>query len=128
VDEVLTRQSHSPFEATEIGLRVVRTPTPAGMHLDIHVNPADLYLEHADGGFHGSLSVKIALYHDGSLESAQPAIQQDLKLTQAEYDAAMKDGIMISRDAAVTDQIEQVRVMVFDRGIQGLGSVTVAVK
>jgi len=62
------------------------------------------------------------------LESAPPAIQQDLKLTQAEYDAAAKDGIVISRDVAAPGQMQQVRVMVIDRGIQSLGSVTVPVK
>jgi VWFA-related protein len=128
LDDIFTRQSHSPFEATEIGLRVVRTPTPAGVHLETHIDPADVYLGHDGGEFHGSLEVKFALYRDGTLESAPPAIQQDLKLTQAEYDAAAKDGIVISRDVAAPGQMQQVRVMVIDRGIQSLGSVTVPVK
>jgi hypothetical protein len=34
----------------------------------------------------------------------------------------------MARDVEVTDKIDQVRVMLFDRGIQGLGSVTVPVK
>jgi hypothetical protein len=34
----------------------------------------------------------------------------------------------MARDVEITDKIDQVRVMLFDRRIQGLGSVTVPVK
>lgn len=127
-DDVFARQIHSPFEATEIGLRVARTAKPAAVHLDIHVDPADIFLARSGGRFQGSLSLKFALYTDGTYEDAPPAIRQDIDFTQEQYDSAMKSGIVIAHDVVVTDKIQQVRVMVFDRGIQGLGSVTVPVK
>ena len=127
-DDVFARQIHSPFEATEIGLRVVRTAKPAAVHLDIHVDPADIFLARSGGRFQGSLSLKFALYADGTYEDAPPAIRQDIDFTQEQYDSAMKIGIVIARDVELTDKIQQVRVMVFDRAIQGLGSVTVPVK
>jgi VWFA-related protein len=127
-DDVFARQSHSPFEATEIGLRVVRTAKPTVLHLDIHVDATDLYLERRGDRFLGSLSMRFALYHDGTYEDAAPAFRQDLDFSQDQYDLAIKNGIAIPRDVEVTDKIDQVRVMLFDRGIQGLGSVTVPVK
>src|SRR5208283_4801404 len=110
------------FEAPEIGLRVVRTAKPTVLHLDIHVDATDLDLERRGDRFQGSLSMKLALYHDATYEDAAPAFRQDFDFTQEQYDNAMKDGIVIARDVEVTDKIDQVRVMLFDRGLQGLGS------
>jgi VWFA-related protein len=128
MEDVLTRQSHSPFDATEIGLRVGRSEKPQGVHLEIHIDAADLYLEHRDDGDHGSLGLQLASYREGVCEATQPATRKDLALTQAEYDNAMKNGLAISSDIKVADGIQQLRVMVFDRGIQGLGSVTLPAK
>ena len=127
-DEVFTRQSHSPFEATDIALRVAVTRKPGGIHMDIHVDAAGIFLEHRGERFHGSLSIKFALYRDGVLQSAEPAIHKELNYTQQEYDSAMKNGIVIPGDVAIAGLGQQVRVMVLDRAISGLGSVTVLVK
>ena len=128
VSDVFTRQSHSPFEATEIGLRVVRTERPSGVHLEVHIDPGDVFLEHDGDRIRGSLACQFAVYRHGSFEGSQPAFREDLNFTQAEYQSAVKNGIVISRDVAIQDQIEQIRVMVFDRTIHGLGSVTLPVK
>jgi VWFA-related protein len=127
-DDAFTRQSHSPFEATEIGLRVAVSRKAAALHLEIHIDRADVFLEHKGDRYQGSLTLKFAEYRDGVFQGARPSFQQDLNLTQEQYDAALKDGIVIPRDLSLTGQIEQVRVMVFDRGAQGLGSVVVPVR
>ena len=127
-EDAFTSESHSPFDATEIALRVATSRKPAALHLDIHVDPADVLLERRGDRFHGSLFLKVALYHDGEFESVQPTIEQRVDLTQEQYDSALKNGIVIPRDVVVTGQIQQMRVMVFDRGVHGLGSVTVPVK
>lgn len=127
-DEAFTNESHSPFDATEIALKVAMSRTPAALHLAIHADPEDVFLEHRGDRFHGNLSIKVALYRDGEFESAQPAIQQDVDFTQEQYDSALKNGIVIPRDVTVTGQIQQIRVMVFDHGIHGLGSVTIPVR
>ena len=128
VSDIFRRQSHSPFEATEIGLRVVRVPKPSGLQLEIHVDPADVFLEHAGDTYRGGLAVEIAQYRDGSFESAQPVLRRELTLSRAELESAMKDGIVIPGDIDVLDRVGQVRVMVLDLGLRGLGSVTVPVK
>jgi VWFA-related protein len=127
-EDAFARQGHSPFEATEIALRVALTQKPPSGHLDIHIDPADVFLEHKGDRYQGSLTLKLAFYRDGVFQGSTPSFQQDLNFTQEEYDAALKNGIAISRDVTVADQIQQVRVMVFDRGLQSLGSVTFPVR
>jgi VWFA-related protein len=127
-EDAFADESHSPFDATEIALRVAMSHKPAAVHLDIHVDAADVYLEHRGDRYHGSLSTKVALYRDGEFEDAQPAIRQDIDFTQEQYDSALKNGIVIPRDVTVKDEIQQMRVMVFDRALRGLGSVTIAVR
>ena len=127
-DEAFTRQSHSPFEATEIGLRAAVSHTSSAVHLEIHVDPADVLLEHKGDRYLGSLALKFALYRGGTFKGGQPSFQQDVTLTQEQYEAALKNGIVISRDVQVSDEFEKLRVMVFDRGAQGLGSVVVPLR
>lgn len=127
-DDAFANAEHSPFDATEIALRVAMSHQPAAIHLDIHVDPADLLLEHRADRYHGSVAVKFALYRDGEFQGDQAAIQQEIDLTQEQYDGALKSGIVIAREAIAGSDIQQVRAMVFDRGAYGLGSVTIAVK
>jgi hypothetical protein len=96
--------------------------------LDIHVDPADVLFERRGDRLHGSLSMKFALYRDGVFRGAQTTTEQDFDLTQEQYNSALKNGIAISRDVAVDAQIQQLRVMVFDRGSRGLGSAMVPTK
>jgi VWFA-related protein len=123
-DDAFTNEIHSPFEAAEIGLRVSVSRKPSALHLDIHVDPSDVFLEHRGDRNQGSLIVKLALYRDGVYDTAPPAFRRSVDLA----DAALKDGIVIPRDVAVSGETRQIRVMIFDRGIHGLGSVTVPVK
>ena len=124
-DSVFTRLSHSPFEATDIGLRVAVSHKTPALHVDVHVDASDIFLQRRGDRFGGALAVKVALYRDGVFESAPPTIQLDLNLTQEQYDTARKNGITIPYDVAIADGIQQVRVMVFDRQIFGFGSVTI---
>jgi VWFA-related protein len=127
-DYAFTNQEHSPFDATEIGLRVAMSRKPAAIHMEIHVEPGDLLLEHRGDRSHGSVAMKFALYSSGEFQDAQATIQQDIDLTQEQYDGARKTGIVIPRDLVVSGEIQQVRVMVFDLEGHGLGSVTIPIK
>ena len=125
----LGSQRRSPFDADEIGLRVTtsRNPTSTAMHLAIHVDPADVLLERRNDNYRGRLTVMILSYSDGFLKQATAAVHKDLTLTAEQFSKATKDGLDVSQDLPVADKIDKIRVMVFDRELYGLGSVTISV-
>jgi VWFA-related protein len=124
----LGSQRRSAFDADEIGLRVTTSPNPTGttMHLAIHVDPADILLERDSDNYRARLTVIFLSYSEGFLKQA-PAIHKDLNLTADQFNKAIKDGLEFSQDLPIADKIDKIRVMVFDRELHGLGSVTISV-
>jgi VWFA-related protein len=124
----LGSQRRSPFDADEIGLRVTtsRNATGTAMHLAIHVDSADILLERANDNYRGRLTVMFLSYSEGFLKQA-PVTHKDLNLTAEQFNKAIKDGLDFWQDLPIADKIDKIRVMVFDRELYGLGSVTVSV-
>ena len=52
----------------------------------------------------------------------------DVNLSTLEYAKALKDGIASGRDVAMTFPAQKVRLLVFDRGVHAVGSLTIPVK
>jgi VWFA-related protein len=123
-------QIDSPFDASEIGLRVALSrPRPTGaVHFDIRVDPADVLIEHSGEQYHGKLDVVVAFYSGGLLKGTSPATRTDLNFTQAQFDRITKEGFSIPLNLPVGSDIKNARVMVFDPGLQALGSVTFSTK
>jgi VWFA-related protein len=123
-------ERRSPFDAGEIGLRIMFTPDEsAGIaHLSIHVNANDVLLEKRADGYHGSVGMMIALYQNGFLKQATQASTHQVNLTQGKYNAALRDGITFEETTPLQAGTEKIRVMVFDPALQALGSAMVAVK
>ena len=127
---MFTSERRSPFEATEIGLRIAQSLTSSGRssRFAIHVDPTDVLLEQRGGNYRGQLALQFAFYSQGFLKEASAPIRIDVNLTQDQFDKAQKDGIDISRniDFPVNGEIQKIRVIVFDRRLYALGSVTVS--
>lgn len=122
-------QSRCPFEATEIALRVAMSRRAAtAFHFDIYVDPADVLIHRPGERFEGGLNVMLALYSNSIFQDALLPNQKDLNFTQEEFDSASKNGILIPEDVTVKNQIQQVRVMVFDRALHRMGSVTIPIR
>jgi hypothetical protein len=71
--------------------------------------------------------VAFGFYRGGIFQGPGPTIQKDLDYSQEQFNQVSKDGIVIPQDVSVSGQTEQVRVMVFDRRLQSLGSVTIPI-
>ena len=128
-EDAFNAEAHSPFDATDVALRVDVSRNPGGIiHFDIRVDPRDLFLEPRPGGFHASFAVAFAFYRNRVLQAFPPPVKKELILTEEQFHAASKDGILISHDVLMRDPVDQARVMVYDPGVEGLGSVTIALK
>ncbi len=126
-EDSFSSENCSPFDATEIGLRVAMSRKPAAriVHFDIRVDPADVFLERRGERYQGHLSVMLTPNSESCFQSISPPLAVDLSLTKEQFETASKDGLLISRDLPVSDQLQQVRVIVFDRALYALGSVTI---
>jgi len=125
---VFSSERRSPFDATEIGLRVVVSPVPSSKysHFAIHIDPADALLEQRGGNYQGRLALMFASYRQGFLKEATAPLPLDVNLTPDQFKRAQKDGIDASQDLPEAADVDKIRVMVFDRRMFALGSVTVS--
>jgi hypothetical protein len=113
---VFSVERRSPIDASEVGLRVDVAPN----HITIHVDPADVLLGE---DHHAHLGMMLAFYSGGFLKETS-------NVAHVEVDAT-KNEIVIPEDLPSKDKIqsiEKIRVMVFDRGLHSLGSVTIPVQ
>jgi hypothetical protein len=126
-DDTFSRQSHLPFDSSEILLRVTMSPRRerGNLHLDIRVDPSDILVERRGKNFQGNLAISFSLYRNSVFDRALPSVNVDLNFTEEQWNGVLKDGIVIPQEISVGDEFQQVRVMVFDRRLLALGSVTV---
>jgi VWFA-related protein len=126
---VLMEAFQSPMDYSEIGLRVKFAPLDGqtGVHLEIHVDPANLMLHHGDGGKYSGALYCLISDRNGSGPAGEPAVLE-LKpdLTADQYKSVLKDGLPIEQDHPTS--AAQVRVIVLDENTNEVGSVTFPVK
>ena len=119
--------AHSPFDATEIGLRVSFSPDPGAngvMRFDIHIDPADLLLRQAGDHRTGRLSLLLAVYGASGVGQSKP-IPIDVNLTAEQYETAVDGGLDFRQSMPIAANVERVRVIVVDRDLGAAGSVTI---
>ncbi len=123
-------QIDSPVDASEIGLRVSlsRAQQSGSIHFEIHIDPADVLIDHGGELYKAKLDVMVAFYSGGSLKGTSPASQMNLSFTQEQMERTTKEGFWIPLDLPVGSEVQKARVVVFDPGLQALGSVTVPTK
>jgi len=127
--EAFDAEARSSFDATEIrqGVTGSRDPGTGTVHFDIRVDPADVLIEHRGENYQARLSMMFAAYGESAQWATWPAAPADVNLTPDQFQKASTDGIVVSRSLRLDDQRQRIRVMVFDRGLHGIGSVTIPV-
>jgi VWFA-related protein len=123
-------QIDAPFDSAEIGLRVAlsRPQQTSTVHFEIHVDPADVLIEHSGELYKATLDVMVAFYSEGLLKGTSPATRMSLSFSQAQMDRVTKEGISMPLNLPVGSEIQNARIMVFDPGLKALGSVTFPTK
>lgn len=124
-----------PSDTADIGLRVKMPPAGDSVHLEIHVDVADLLLREQDGKFSGAVTV---LLSDRGADPAgglqfrplgEPAMSTfALQMTPEQHARKMREGLDFAQDHAISDRVQRVRLMVMDANTNAIGSVTFPVR
>jgi len=85
-------------------------------------------IERRGESYQGGLDVMLGFYSEGFLKRPSRPMRFDINLTRDQFDKAGQDWIHFPQTVLVSDAIEKIRVMVFDRGLHRLGSVTIPTK
>jgi VWFA-related protein len=124
---LLSNECDSPFDATEIGLRVALSRgADNSMHFTVRIDPADVLLEQQGGVYKSELVLMFATYSRGVLKRDPSVFPISVNLTDDQLSRAKQEGIEVSRDTLVNSDIEKIRVIVLDRKLGAIGSVTVS--
>jgi VWFA-related protein len=126
----LERTIHSPFAATDIGVRASLAPSddPKNVTLNVLVDPADLLLHKSGDNHAGRVELLVAGYDaNGFLQASKPA-SFDLNLTPQQFEAASRAGLTLRQALSVNDAFKSMRVIVYDPALNVAGSVRVPLK
>ena len=121
----------SGFNATEIGLYARLTehdPTPLNVELAIRVDPADLTWVQAGDLATGRLAAGVVGYLKDGRTEMFPVEEVVAKLTAEQRKQAAIEGINIEKRLVLTDGVERLRVLVYDREGGGVGSLAIPLR
>jgi VWFA-related protein len=118
------------FDGAEIVIRATLSPAPKSartLRLDAHINAHDVVLVREGSDYRGELRLAVVGYSDGFQPNIGPVIPLDLHLSPKDYETVSEQGIEFAQDIdmALTKEIRTVRLIVFDRGSNAVGSVTI---
>lgn len=120
----------SPYDASEIGLRVTAVAKPGAqpaMHFQVIIRTQDVLLLRAADRFHGELGVVFVEYRaDGKRAASNPApVTLDFDAQQRQQ--AIAEGIGAQGDQPIDPGVNRIRVIVVDEYSDAIGSVTIPV-
>jgi VWFA-related protein len=120
---------NSPYDNPDVGLRVSVSPgkAPQSLRFRMLIDPTDARLVHEGDGYTGQMDVAFVQFTAEAPKSVSTPIVAKVSLTQAQYDAALKGGFPLDEELPVGADIRKVRVIVYDRGSDLTGSLTVPV-
>jgi VWFA-related protein len=118
------------FDAAEIGLRATVPPSPDAQkaRLEARIDANDVALTRDGDQFSGLLRMALVRYFAGKPPEISPLTSVEIHQTAPQREQALRDGIPVSQDFSLQDNVQAVRLIVFDSGSNTVGSVTIAVR
>ena len=126
-EQAINSAVSTTFDAAEIGLRATLSRDPKGgrtVHLDAHISAHDVVLVHEGNEYSAQLRIAVVGYAQGFEPKRGPVIPLDLHINAQDHDKVSQQGIEFVQDIALPEEIRTVRLIVFDRGSNAIGSVT----
>jgi VWFA-related protein len=126
--EAFTATASAPFDAEEIGLRAtvsVDTDDPDARLVQVRIEPRDIALSQEGERYTGHLRIMAVGYQSGLISSSSSVVPLDVDYSAAERDQALRDGISVTEKLTASQGETGFRVMVFDRGSNAVGSISI---
>jgi len=111
--------AHSPFDATEIGIRASVSPDS---RFEVHIDAADLMPRSTRNPDAGKVWVAFVAYGETLKPLPHPAL---VTLTPEQFQAATHGDIELRESIPIAPATRKVRVIAFDAELDALGSVTI---
>lgn len=118
------------FDAAEIGLRAklsVDRGRGDRARIEARIDAQDVALVRDGEEYRGELRLALVAYTQGAQPRSGARIPLDVHLSAAERENALREGIPFTRDVKLAEDIRTVRLIVYDRGLNTVGSITVPV-
>ena len=130
-EQAVRMAATTAFDAAEIGLRATLTPDPNQAHasrVDARVDAHDIVLANEGDQYSGQLRFALVEYTVDNRANVSQLNSLDLHLNAEQREQALKDGISVTENLTVDDNIRGLRLVVFDRGSDTVGSVSIPLK
>ena len=118
------------FDAAEIGLRATISRVAADSNLarvELNIDARDLALVPDGSEYSGELRLSVVHYLDAGGAQRSPITPFALHYTEDQRDKALQDGIELTQDISIAPGEKLLRVIVFDRGSNAVGSVSLPI-
>lgn len=127
-EQAIASTMKTTFDAAEIGLRATLTKNGKGYQLSARIDARDLALAGDGDAYKADLRYAVVGYAPGQQPRSGPITPLELKFDRAARDKALQDGIPLTENLALDPAITNVRLAVFDRSSDAVGSVTVPIR
>ena len=118
----------APFDAEEIGLRATVSAdaenSATGL-VNLRIEARDIALAQEGDRYTCHLGIMSVGYLPNGLIAPNPVKRLDIQYSAAERDQALRDGIDVAEKLTASQGVNKFRVMVFDRGSNAVGSITI---
>jgi hypothetical protein len=129
-DEVMMSALQSPWDAPDVGLQATVAPVAGNansIHLQVKVNPADLLMRKDGDKLSDQMSVAVADYTTQGLKTSPTPKTFTIRMTPEQLAKYTKEGLALAQDHPVDPTIQKVRFIVYDNGMNSVGTITVPV-
>ncbi len=129
-EQAIDSAMSTTFDAAEIGLRGTLSPLPGSVrevHLEARIDAHDVVMVQEGEQYTGQLRLAVVGFTPGERPERGAVIPLDLRYSAEGRDKALQSGIRLVQNIKVAEETASVRLIVYDRGSNAVGSLTMPV-
>ncbi len=128
--QAIEAAASTTFDAAEIGLRATLSPDAKGgrvAHVEARIEAHDIALVQDGDRYTAQLRVALVDYGADRPPAMSTISNLDVNYSAGQRDQVLKDGISCARDLKLSENAKALRLIVFDRGSNTVGSISMPI-